>query len=52
MFSLRYYVALLRMWRRRCFHGINTMILWPQILDVTANENARYKHKELEFNLL
>ena len=36
------------MWRRRCFHGINAMILMPQILDVTANENARYKRNELE----
>ena len=25
------------------------MILWPQIFDVTANENARYKRNELEF---
>ena len=24
------------------------MILMPQIFDVTANENARYKHNELE----
>ena len=47
-FSLRCYVALLRMWRRRCFHGINAMILMPQIFDVTANENARYKCNELE----
>ena len=47
-FSLRCYVALLRMWRRRCFHGINAMILMPQIFDVTANENARYKRNELE----
>ena len=37
------------MWRRRCFHGINAMILMPQIFDVTANENARYKRNELEF---
>ena len=36
------------MWRRRCFHGINAMILMPQIFDVTANENARYKRNELE----
>ena len=49
MFSLRCYVVLLRMWRRRCFHGINAMILMPQIFDVTANENARYKSNELEF---
>ena len=32
----------------RCFHGINAMILMPQIFDVTANENARYKLNELE----
>ena len=25
------------------------MILMPQILDVTANEKARYKRNELEF---
>ena len=25
------------------------MILMPQIFDVTANENARYKHNELEY---
>ena len=31
-----------------CFHGINAMILMPQIFDVTANENARYKRNELE----
>ena len=37
------------MWRRRCFHGINAMILMPQIFDVTANENARYKRNELEW---
>ena len=36
------------MWRRRCFHGINVMILMPQIFDVTANENARYKRNELK----
>ena len=47
-FSLRCYVALLRIWRRRCFHGINAMILMPQIFNVTANENARYKRNELE----
>ena len=34
--------------RRRCFHGINAMI----ISDVTANENARNKRNELEFCLL
>ena len=39
------------MWRRRCFHGINAMILMPQIFDVTANENARYKRNELEYNV-
>ena len=48
-FSFGCYVALLRMWRRRCFHGINAMILMPQIFDVTANENARYKRNELEY---
>ena len=47
-FSLCYYVALLRKWRRRSFHGINAMILILQILDVIANENARYKRNELE----
>ena len=26
------------------------MILMPQIFDVTANENARYKRNELEWN--
>ena len=50
-FSLRCYVMLLRMWRRRCFHGMIAMILMPQIFDVTANENARYKRNELEFLL-
>ena len=33
---------------RCCFHSINAMILMPQILDVLANENARYKRNELE----
>ena len=42
------YVPLLRMWHRRCFHGINVMILMPQIFDVIAIENARYKRNELE----
>ena len=28
------------------------MILMPQIFDVTANENARYKRNELEWNVL
>ena len=28
------------------------MILMPQIFDVTANENARYKRNELEFLLV
>ena len=50
-FSLRWYLPLLRMWRRRCFHGINAMILMPQISDVTANENARYKRNELELSI-
>ena len=50
MFSLRSYVALLRTWRRRCFHGINAMILCRQISDVIANENARYKRNELEYS--
>ena len=27
------------------------MILMPQIFDVTANENARYKSNELEFSI-
>ena len=52
MFSLRCYVALLRMWRRRCFHGINAMILCRQISDVIANENARYKRNELELRVV
>ena len=39
------------MWRRRRFHGINAMILMPQIFDVTANENARFKRNELEFHI-
>ena len=30
------------------FHGINAMILMPQIFNVTANENALYKRNELE----
>ena len=48
MFSLRSYVALPRMWRLLYFHGINAMILMLQIFDVTAKENACYKHNELE----
>ena len=48
--SLRCYVALLRTWRRRCFHGTNVTILMPQIFDVTTNENVRYKLNELECN--
>ena len=40
------FVSLLR--HRRCFHCKNAMILMPQICDVTANENARYKRNELE----
>ena len=28
------------------------MILMPQIFDVIANENARYKHNELELFIL
>ena len=51
MFSLHCYVVLLRMWRRRCFHGINSMVLMPQIFDVIANENVRYKCNELEFRI-
>ena len=39
------------MWRRRCFHGINAMILMPQIFDVIANENACYKRNELEYDI-
>ena len=27
------------------------MILMPQIFDVTANENARYKRNELEYSI-
>ena len=42
---------LLRMWRRRWFHGINAMILMPQIVAVIANENALYKCNELEFKI-
>ena len=38
------------MWRRRCFHGIDAMILMLQIFDVTANENARDKRNELELS--
>ena len=49
-FSLRCYVALLMMWRRCCFHGINAMVLMPQFFDVIANENASYKRNELECN--
>ena len=48
MFSLCCYVMLLRTWRRHYFHGINAMILMPQIFNVTANENVRYKRNELE----
>ena len=39
------------MWRRRCYRGINAMILMPQIFDVTANENACYKRNELESDI-
>ena len=49
-FSLRCYAVLLRMSCRRCFHGINVMILMPQVFDVTANENARYKRNEWELS--
>ena len=28
------------------------MILMPQIFDVTANENARYKRNELELGMI
>ena len=51
-FSLCCYVALLGKGRRRCFHGINAMILMPQIFDVIANENARYNRDELEYSLI
>ena len=51
IFSLRRYVALLRTWRRRCFHGINGKILMLQIFEVRANENACNKHNELEYIL-
>ena len=30
---------------------MNAMILMPQIFDVTANENARYKRNELEVHI-
>ena len=40
---------LLRTWRRRCFHGVNAMILMPQIFDVITK--ARYKRNELECEL-
>ena len=52
-FSLCYYmyIALLRTWRCRCFHGINAMILMSQIFDVIANENAHYKCNELEWSI-
>ena len=43
-FSLCCNVALLRTWRRHCFHGINAMIL--MIFDVITNDNARYKRNE------
>ena len=33
------------------FYGINAMILMPQIFDIIANENARYKRNELELLL-
>ena len=33
-------------------YGVNAMILMPQIFEVTANENARYKRNELESVLL
>ena len=48
-FSLCCYVALLRTWHSRYFHGINAMILMPQIFNVPADENVRYKRNELEF---
>ena len=38
------------MWRRRCFHGVNPIILMPQTFDVIANENACYKRYELELS--
>ena len=50
-FSLCCYVALLRTWRRPCFHGINALILIPSIFDVTVNENACYKRNELEWKI-
>ena len=46
------FVTLLRKWRPRCFHGINAMILMPQIFDVAANENARYKRNEFKCRFL
>ena len=39
---------MLRPWRRPCFPSINAIILMPQIFDVIANGNARYKSNELE----
>ena len=33
------------------WRSINTMILMPQIYDVAANENARYKYNELEYGI-
>ena len=39
------------MWRSRCFHGINAMILIPQIFDTIANENTQYKRNELEWKI-
>ena len=42
---------LLRTWSHRYFHGINAMILMPQIFDVIANENERYKRNELESHI-
>ena len=45
--TLRCYVAL----RRRCFLGINVMILISQINDAIANKNAHYKSNELEFGV-
>ena len=49
MFTLRCYGMLLRMWFGRRFHGINAMILMPQIFNVIANENAHYRGNELKY---
>ena len=32
--------------------NINTMILMPQILDITANENVRYKRNDIKYDTM